>query len=163
MQPVIDDITEHDKDALLEIYQQGIATGQATFETAAPTWDDWDNKHLAKPRLASRRDGRLVGWAALSPVSYRPVYAGVCEASLYIAANYRGQGIGHMLMDALIETSEKQGIWTLQAVIFPENQASRRLLSSTGFREVGTRERIAKHNGVWRNTLLLERRSPVVG
>jgi L-amino acid N-acyltransferase YncA len=161
-QPVIDNITANDEPAVLAVYQEGIATGQATFETNAPAWDDWDKKHLAKPRLAARMDGRMVGWAALSAVSPRPVYAGVCEVSIYIAADYRGQGIGCLLMEALIEASENQGIWTLQAAIFPENHASRTLLNSAGFREVGIRERIAKHHGTWRNTLLLERRSPVV-
>lgn len=159
---VIDDLTSDDRDAVLAIYREGMATGQATFETGVPTWDDWDKKHLAKPRLAARVDNRMVGWIVLSPVSVRPVYAGVCEASLYVGADYRGQGIGRALTEAMISASESLGIWTIQAVIFPENQASRGLLKSLGFREIGIRERIAKHNGIWRNTLLLERRSPKV-
>jgi L-amino acid N-acyltransferase YncA len=149
--------------AVREIYREGIATGQATFETAVPTWEAWDAAHRPDCRLAARLHNRLAGWAALSPISKRQVYHGVAEVSIYIAADARGQGIGSKLMQALITASEEAGIWTLQSSIFPENQASAALHQTFGFRIVGTRERIAQMNGAWRNTVLLERRSAVIG
>jgi L-amino acid N-acyltransferase YncA len=145
------------------IYAEGLATGQASFETAVPSWADWDASHLAVGRLGARHGGRLVGWAALAPVSRRAVYAGVAEVSVYVAAAARGQGIGRALLAALVRASEEAGLWTLQAAIFPENAASVALHRGAGFREVGRRERIALRGGHWRDTLLFERRSRVVG
>jgi phosphinothricin acetyltransferase len=146
------------------IYTEGIATGQATFATEAPAWADWDSSHLAACRLvAVSTDARVLGWAALSPVSGRCVYAGVAEVSVYVAAGARGQGVGRALLAALATASEQQGLWMLQAGIFPENEASVRLHEGAGFRVVGRRERIGQLHGQWRDTLLLERRSNVVG
>ena len=145
------------------IYQEGIATGQATFETAVPSFEHWDRNHLPIARFIADQGGTIVGWAALSPVSQRQVYAGVAEVSVYVAAASRGAGVGRQLLEALIDESERNGIWTLQAGIFPENAASIALHLTCGFREVGRRERIGKMNGVWRDTLLLERRSQTVG
>jgi len=146
------------------IYLEGIETGNATFETEAPSWDAWDKAHLPQPRLAAREAlGRVLGWAALTPVSGRCVYAGVGDLSVYVAAEARGRGVGRVLLEALIESSERAGIWTLQAGIFPENTASLALHRGCGFREVGRRERIGQLKGVWRDVLLLERRSNAVG
>jgi len=145
------------------IYLEGIATGQATFQTEAPAWTEWDAGHLITPRLVARADEGVLGWAALSPSSKRACYAGVAEVSVYIAAAARGQGLGNALLAALIAAAEQQGIWTLWSSIFPENVASIRLHLRHGFREVGRRERIAQLHGVWRDTALLERRSRVVG
>jgi L-amino acid N-acyltransferase YncA len=144
------------------IYLEGIATSQATFETRAPSWANWDSAHLPAPRLVAISEEHVVGWAALSPVSSRAVYAGVAEVSVYVGNDSRGQGVGKVLLESLLVDSERNGIWTLQATIFPENVASRNLHKSCGFREVGRRERIGKMNGVWRDTILLERRSKVV-
>ena len=150
--------------AVRAIYEAGIATGNATFETQAPTWEAWDKGHLAHSRLvALATDGAVLGWAALSAVSGRCVYGGVAEVSIYIAAEARGQGVGRRLLQALIQESEVQGIWTLQAGTFEENTASIGLHTQAGFRVVGYRERIGLHHGVWRNTLQMERRSPTVG
>ena len=134
-----------------------------TFETEAPTWDDWDRAHLPAPRLIAVSRARIVGWAALSGVSARMAYAGVAEVSVYIDAEARGRGIGRLLLETLTKESERSDIWTLQASVFLENVASVSLHKSCGFREVGRRERIGKMNGVWRDTLLLERRSKLVG
>ena len=150
--------------AVRAIYEAGIATGNATFETQAPTWEAWDKGHLAHSRLvALAADGTVRGWAALSPVSGRCVYGGVAEISIYIAAEARGQGVGRQLLQALIQESEAQGIWTLQAGTFEENTASIGLHTQAGFRVIGHRERIGQHHGVWRNTVQMERRSPTVG
>ncbi|MDB5235499.1 MAG: hypothetical protein JWR44_2492 [Hymenobacter sp.] len=146
------------------IYEQGLATGNATFQTEAPSWEDWDKGHLAHSRLvATDHAGQVLGWAALSPVSGRCVYGGVGEVSVYVAAEARGQGVGRQLLAALVAASEAQGMWTLQAGIFPENTASVHLHEAQGFRLVGRRERIGQLHGQWRDTLLLERRSAVVG
>jgi L-amino acid N-acyltransferase YncA len=145
------------------IYVQGIASGQATFEVDAPTWDEWDAAHHPFARLVARLSGRIVGWAALSPVSRRPCYAGVAEVSVYVAADHRGQRIGRQLLLAAIAESEQRGIWTLQGATFAENDASLRLQRACGFREIGRRERIGQLHGIWRDTVLMERRSPVVG
>ena len=146
------------------IYEAGIATGQATFTTEAPAWADWDRSHLPHSRLVALDEaGQVLGWAALSPVSSRCVYGGVAEVSVYVAADARGQGVGRLLLGALVHSSEIQGLWTLQAGIFPENAASLALHAAHGFRPVGRRERIAQLAGVWRDTLLLERRSATVG
>lgn len=141
------------------IYLEGIRSGHATFETDAPSWEKWDEGHHQFARLVMREGEAVLGWAALSPVSKRHVYRGVAEVTVYVSETARGQGIGRALLEALIEESEKNGIWTLQASIFPENIASVQLHRRCGFREVGRRERIAMLNGVWRDTLLFERRS----
>ncbi len=145
------------------IYLEGIATGNATFETTAPEWADWDAKHLSNCRLVALIDGAVVGWTALSPVSARHVYRGVVEESVYIAAAAQGQGIGKALLKAVVDESEQAGIWTIQTSIFPENVASIALHKACGFREVGRRERIGQMNGIWRDTVFLERRSTVIG
>lgn len=159
----IDPMRPSDWPAVLQIYLEGIATRQATFETEAPSWDAWDVSHLLFARLVAREDDQLVGWAALSPVSSRKVYAGVAEVSVYVAESQRGRGLGRRLLEALIAGSEANGIWMLQAVTFSGNAASVALHRRCGFREVGRRERIAKLDGVWRDTMLLERRSRTIG
>ncbi len=145
------------------IYEEGIATGDATFETEVPDWGSWDANHLDSCRLVAEREGRVVGWAALAPVSGRCVYGGVAEVSVYVGGAARGGGIGLRLLAALVESSERAGLWTLQAGIFPENVASLRIHERAGFRRVGRRERLGRLDGRWRDVLLLERRSPVVG
>lgn len=146
------------------IYEEGIATGQATFQTEAPAWDAWDRGHLQSCRLVAKNaDKETLGWAALSPVSARPVYAGVVEVSVYVATEARGKGVGRRLLESLIEAAEADGRWTMQAGIFPENTASIRLHERCGFRVVGRRVRIGQHHGVWRDVMLLERRSDKVG
>jgi phosphinothricin acetyltransferase len=146
------------------IYREGIATGNATFEADAPDWETWDSSHMSVARLVARGDdGEILGWAALTPVSGRCVYAGVGDLSVYVAAAARGGGVGRALLQALIDAAERAGLWTLQAGIFPENEASLALHRGCGFRDVGRRERIGKMNGVWRDVLLLERRSSTVG
>jgi len=153
--------------AVRAIYEAGIATGQATFTTEVPSWAAWDASHLAHCRLVALAPADaadpILGWAALSPVSGRSVYAGVAEVSIYIAAEARGQGVGRQLLAALVAESEQRGLWMLQASIFPENAASLALHASQSFRVVGRRERIAQLRGQWHDTLLLERRSTVVG
>ena len=144
------------------IYIEGIATGNATFETESPGWENWDAKHHQHSRLVALDRTELLGWAALSPVSTRRVYAGVAEVSIYIEQRARGKGVGRDLLRALVEQSEQNGIWTLQAGIFPENVASIALHKACGFREVGGREKIGKLKGVWRDVVLLERRSSFV-
>jgi L-amino acid N-acyltransferase YncA len=145
------------------IYLEGIATGQATFQTTAPEWEEWDEGHLPHSRLVALLEGEVVGWAALSPVSKRPHYAGVAEVSVYVGEGARGQKVGSALLAELVRQSEAAGIWTLQSSIFPENRASVRLHEAQGFRLMGRRERIARHYGVWRDTVILERRSKTVG
>ncbi len=150
--------------AVRAIYAEGIATGSATFTTEPPTWEAWDTGHLPACRLvATDEPGQVLGWVALSPVSGRCVYAGVAEVSVYVAAAARGRGVGLALMQALVAASESNGLWTLQAGIFPKNTASLRLHEAVGFRPVGRRERIGQLRGVWHDTLLLERRSATVG
>jgi L-amino acid N-acyltransferase YncA len=156
-------LTEDDWDVVCSIYLDGIATGQATFETRAPSWSEWDTNHLPVPRLVATSEKRVVGWAAISPVSARAVYAGVAEVSVYVENDSRRKGIGGRLLERLVVESETKGIWTLQASIFRENVASITLHKRCGFREVGRRERIGKIDGVWRDTMLLERRSKLVG
>ncbi len=148
--------------AVRAIYLEGIATNQATFETVAPEWAEWDAAHRPDCRFVAWRGGAVVGWTALSPVSRRPVYSGVAEVSVYVAAAARGVGVGRALLRALIDASEAAGVWTLQAGVFPENEASVALHLACGFRAVGRRERIGRHHGQWRDTLLLERRSQIV-
>lgn len=160
---VIEAMQAEDWDAVRRIYEEGIATGNATFETQAPEWSTWDEKHLKICRLVARKNGEVVGWAAVSPYSSRHVYRGVAEESVYIAESARGQGIGKMLLQALVDESEREGIWTLQAGIFPENVGSIAVHRACGFREVGYRERIGYRDGVWRDVVLMERRSKVAG
>ena len=163
MSYIIDDLKATDWEQVRTIYLEGISTGVATFETDAPTWEKWDAGHLRKMRLVAREGDVILGWAALSPVSDRCVYGGVAEVSVYVGEKGRGRGVGRALLEALIEASERNGIWTLQAGVFPENEASVKLHLRCGFREVGRRERIGRLNGTWRDTLLLERRSQSVG
>lgn len=160
---VIDTLHNDDWEIVKAIYLEGIATGNATFETDAPNWEGWNRHHLPFARLIGRSGAEVVGWAALSPVSSRPVYAGVAEVSIYVAATARGRGAGGLLLAALIEEAERNGVWTLQAGIFPENTASLALHKRSGFREVGRRERLGMLHGVWRDVILLERRSDTVG
>ena len=157
-QYMIDQMRASDWEQVREIYLEGIRTANATFETDAPTWQQWDENHLSIARLVMRDEERVLGWAALSSVSKRAVYRGVAEVTVYVTESARGKGIGRALLEALIAESEKNGIWTLQASIFPENTASIELHLRCGFREVGRRERIAMLNGVWRDTVLFERR-----
>ena len=149
--------------AVEKIYLEGIAEGNATFETESPGWNKWNAGHHAHSRLVAKQDAQVVAWAALRPGSSRRVYRGVSEVSIYVAETARGKGIGKRLMAELIRHSEQNEIWTLQAGIFPENIASIALHKSFGFREVGVHERIGQLEGQWRNTVLLERRSPIVG
>jgi L-amino acid N-acyltransferase YncA len=149
--------------AVVEIYKQGIQTGNATFQSDVPSWEEWDKNHLAHSRIVALEDDGVVGWAALTPISGRCVYAGVAEVSVYVADGYKGKGIGKQLLRTLIVESEKNNIWTLQAGIFPENGSSVAIHEASGFRKVGYRERIGQMQGQWRDTILLERRSPVVG
>lgn len=149
--------------AVRSIYSEGIATGEATFETEVPGWEEWDAKHLSFGRLVAYHDGEVVGWAALAAVSERCVYEGVAEVSIYVRGDRRGKGVGTRLLERLVDESEAYGIWTLQAGVFPENVASVRMHEKCGFRQVGRRERLGKLAGRWRDVLLLERRSDVVG
>ncbi|MBV8257725.1 MAG: N-acetyltransferase [Actinobacteria bacterium] len=144
------------------IYADGIATGNATFETEVPSWERWDAAHLAEHRFVAVHDGGVVGWVAVSPVSDRCVYGGVVENSVYVDEAARGQGVGMALLERLVDSTEAAGIWTIQTGIFPENEASVRLHERAGFEVVGRRRRLGKLAGVWRDVLLLERRSPVV-
>lgn len=152
-----------DWEKVSSIYLEGIRSGHSTFETTIPTWEQWDAAHLQIARLVMRDGDVVLGWSALSPTSKRHVYRGVAESTVYVAESHRGKGIGRALLDTLISESEKNGIWTIQASIFPENTASLELHLRCGFREIGRRERIAQLNGVWRDTILLERRSRTVG
>ena len=144
---------------VLLIYEEGIRTGHATFETELPSWEAWDSGHLAAHRLVVTLDGVVVGWAALSAVSGRDCYRGVAEHSIYVAERARGLGAGRQLLGALIASSEAGGFWTLQSGVFPENEASLALHTTLGFRVVGVRERLGRLHGVWRDVVLLERRS----
>lgn len=157
-------LVEADWPAVRKIYVEGIESGNATFETKAPSWEEWDAARLSAGRIVAEDEGRVVGFAALTPTSSRPVYAGVAELMVYVSAEERGRGVGTELLRALIAESEGAGIWTLSAGIFPENEASIRAHERVGFRRVGHRERIGRfHDGRWRDYVLLERRSTVVG
>ncbi len=156
---IIDQMKASDWEQVRAIYLEGIRSGHSTFETDAPSWEQWDERHLQIARFVMRDGETVLGWSALSPISKRHVYRGVAEVTVYVSENARGKGIGRTLLEALIVESEKNGIWTLQASIFPENTASVQLHLRCGFREVGRRERIAMLNGVWRDTLLFERRA----
>ena len=154
---------EHDSPEVLTVYEEGIATRQATFETSVPSWEQWESAHLTECRFVAKAEGILLGWAALSSTSHRKCYSGVAEVSVYVREKSRGQGIGEALLEKIIAESEASGFWTLQGVTFPENTISLRLQARCGFREIGRRERIAKLDGVWRDTVLTERRSQRVG
>ncbi len=156
-------MAEQDNGAVLQIYEAGILTHQATFEQVVPEWEVWDGNHRRDCRLAAFLEDKVIGWAALSDVSGRCVYAGVAEVSIYVHSEWQGKGVGSRLMEKLIAESETAGIWTLQAGIFPENMSSIKLHEKFGFRIVGVRERIGKMEGVWRNVVLMERRSRVAG
>lgn len=155
-------LPEH-ANAVLQIYKEGLETGEATFNTEVPTWEQWDSSHHQHSRFVALARDAVAGWVALSPVSARYCYRGVAEFSIYMGAAYRGMGIGDQLMQKLIAESEANGIWTLHSSTFPENRASIKLQKKHGFRVIGYRERIAELHGVWRNTVLLERRSMAVG
>lgn len=150
-------------EAVKAIYEKGIATGNATFQTVAPaSWNLWDGGHLPYSRFVAMVNDLVVGWVALSPTSARECYKGVCELSIYVDPDFGGNGIGKLLMEAVVRSSEENGIWSLYSSTFPENKSSIALQKKFGFREIGYRERIARLNGVWRNTILLERRSKIV-
>ena len=149
--------------SVADIYRQGIESGNATFQMEIPTWEDWNSAHLKSCRIVACIDNEIIGWAALTPVSVRSVYAGVAEVSVYVSNRFKGHKVGTRLFENLISESEKAGIWTLQASIFSENTASLKLHENYGFRKIGFREKIGKMNGVWRDTILLERRSRVIG
>jgi phosphinothricin acetyltransferase len=148
-----------DSQRVLEIYRMGLETRNATFETTLPSWQEWDLKHIANSRFVWEENGIVAGWAALTPYSSRDVYRGVAELSIYVASEYRGKKIGSALMEHIISSSEINGIWTLFSSVFPENKATLNLHKKFGFREIGTREKIAQLDGIWRDTILLERRS----
>lgn len=155
----VTEMLEGDWPEVERIYLEGIATGQATFETESPGWQRWDAGHLKVGRLVARNGSAMAGWAALSPVSARTVYRGVAEVSIYVASAFRQQGIGLLLFQTLIGEAELAGLWTLQSSVFRENHATIALHRKMGFREIGFREKVARHNGEWRDTVLLERRS----
>jgi L-amino acid N-acyltransferase YncA len=159
---MIREMQSSDSRSVLEIYRMGIETGNATFETNIPTWDQWDSRHLDHTRFVSEEEGKVTGWAALSSFSSREVYKGVAEIGIYVAEGYRGKNFGSQLMERVIDSSEKNGIWTLVSSVFPENEATLKLHSKYGFRIIGRREKIAKLHGKWRDTILLERRSKTV-
>lgn len=149
--------------SVAKIYEEGIATGYATFEQSIPTYENWDKAHMPTCRFVAVKDAKMLGWVALSPVSNRCVYGGVAELSVYVATASRGMGVGRLLMEAVIKESESVGLWTLQSGIFPENEGSIRLHEKMGFRCIGKRERVGKLDGVWKDNVLFERRSKIVG
>ncbi len=168
MEFIIDGMKKENWDSVRAIYKEGIDTGNATFEENAPSWEKWDSSHLMKCRLVARAGDAILGWVALSPVSSRCSYQGVAEVSLYVNEKYRGLGVGTALLEAVIRESEKAGIWTLQAGIFPENKASIQLNQRLGFRRIGVRKKLGKmtygpYSGKWRDVVMMERRSGVVG
>jgi len=161
--PLVRPLAPADWPAVRAVYGEGIASGDATFELEVPAWEAWHAAHLPHSRLVAAAAGEVLGWAALAPVSERCAYGGVAEVSVYVAARARGRGVGGLLLEALIRSSEEGGIWTLQAGVFPENEASLALHERRGFRRVGRRERLGRLRGRWRDVLLLERRSARVG
>ena len=163
MELIIDELQSDDWKHVRQIYLEGLATGLASFEVDAPAWEHWDRSHHRHSRLVARHEDGVIAWAALAPVSLRECYAGVAEVSLYVASSYRNKGIGKRLLQALIDASESNGIWSLCGSTFPENTSSIRTQLACGFRVVGRRERIAQHHGIWRDTVITERRSKVVG
>ena len=150
---------QSDSERVLDIYRMGLETGNATFETVVPSWQEWDSRHLSHSRFVFDDDGIVMGWAALSSFSTREAYRGVAELSIYVATGFRGRKLGSELMEQVISSSEQNGIWTLVSSVFPENEATLKLHKKYGFRVIGRRERIARHKGKWRDTILLERRS----
>jgi L-amino acid N-acyltransferase YncA len=163
MEVTVEEMRDDDWERVRAIYLEGIETGDATFETDAPTFEAWDAAHLRACRLVARVGAEIAGWAALSPVSSRCVYGGVAEVSVYVAEELRGRGVGRALLASLVEASERNDLWTLQAGVLAENEASIRLHEICGFRVVGKRERLGKLKGAWRDVVLLERRSEIVG
>jgi phosphinothricin acetyltransferase len=164
MEIVIEPMRAGDWPSVKAIHEQGIATGDATFDMEAPEWEDWDAGHLEACRLVARDEaGDVLAWAALSPVQRKSAYRGVAEGSLYVREDVRGTGVGRRLSEAMIKASEDAGIWTVELWIFPENEASIALCESLGFRIIGTRERIGKREGRWRDVVMMERRSPTAG
>jgi L-amino acid N-acyltransferase YncA len=162
VRPELRELRPDDWPEVAAIYWDGIRSGLASFETSVPSWEEWDAGHLPAPRLVAVVLDEIVGWAALAPVSSRRCYRGVAENSVYVAREWRGRGVGRLLLDALVRRAERGGIWTIQTSVFPENRASLALHLRAGFRIVGARERIAKRDGLWRDTLFLERRSALV-
>jgi phosphinothricin acetyltransferase len=162
MEVIFRQMIEADWSQVVEIYTQGINTGNATFETEIPDWDKWNSGHIQTCRIVAVNEIEIIGWAALVPVSTRKVYSGVAEVSIYISNEYQGINIGSKLLKQLIEESEKNGFWTLQAGIFPENKSSTKIHQNNGFRIVGYREKIGQMKGMWRDTVLLERRSRII-
>ncbi|WP_159023624.1 GNAT family N-acetyltransferase [Formosa sp. L2A11] len=160
---MIREMTEADSSRVLDIYKMGLDSRNATFEINVPLWSTWDSKHLEHSRFVWEENNKVLGWVALSPVSSRVMYQGVAEVSVYLDANYLNRGIGSLLMDKVIKSSEDNGIWTLYSSIFPENEGTIKLHEKFKFRLIGRREKIAKLDGLWRDTLLLERRSNIVG
>ncbi|WP_010098329.1 GNAT family N-acetyltransferase [Ornithinibacillus scapharcae] len=160
---VITSMDPFDWDQVEAIYVEGIQTGNATFDIAPPMWKDWDRGHLRHCRLVARENNQVVGWAALSQSVHKEAYSGVAEVSIYISQDVAGKGVGTMLLEELIRSSEEHGFWTLQALIFPENKASLQLHTKLGFEVVGTRKRVGKLHGQWRDVVFLERRSTIVG
>ena len=156
------DLGQGDWPAVREIFEQGIAGRNATFETEAPSWEAWDSSQLGDHRYVAVEDGQVVGWVAAHPVSSRPCYRGVVEHSVYVDEEFQGRGIGRVLLERLFESTEADGIWTIQTGVFPENEASLKLHERCGFRVVGTQERLGKLDGVWRDVVVLERRSEVI-
>ena len=156
-------MTPDDWPEVARIYDEGLKTGNATFQQVVPTWEEWNTGHVQSCRMVAIIEGTMAGWAALSAVSSRAVYAGVAEVSVYIGKGFRGMRIGDRLMKNLIDESEKEGFWTLQSSIFPENEASIKLHEKYGFRTIGYREKVGKMDGIWRDTVIMERRSKVVG
>ena len=159
----IEPFSAPDWEAVRSIYAEGIADGEATFENTVPTWEQWDSATHKFCRLVAKLDGQVIGWSTLKHVSPRDCYSGVAEVTVYVGASSRGHGVGKLLLERVIAESEENGIWTLQGSTFPENVASIRLQQQCGFRIVGRREKVARQNGVWRDTVLTERRSRVVG
>jgi phosphinothricin acetyltransferase len=156
------ELREEDWPAVREIFEQGIAGRNATFEVEAPSWETWDRSQLDGHRYVAVEQGRVVGWVAVHPVSSRPCYRGVVEHSVYVHDDFHGRGIGRALLARLFESTEADGIWTIQTGIFPENEASLALHEKAGFRVVGTQEKLGKLDGAWRDVVVLERRSEVV-
>jgi L-amino acid N-acyltransferase YncA len=156
------EMQQQDRSRVLEIYRMGLETRNSTFETTVPSWEDWDLRHLFHSRFVFEEEGIVLGWIALSPFSSREVYNGVAEVSIYVDSHFQRKNIGTQLMDRMIKSSEKNGIWTLFSSVFPENEATLQLHRKFGFRVIGRREKIARLDGIWRDTILLERRSPLI-
>jgi L-amino acid N-acyltransferase YncA len=156
------EMQHQDHSRVLEIYRMGLETRNSTFETTVPSWEDWDMRHLSHSRFVFEEEGIVLGWIALSPFSSREVYNGVAEVSIYVDPHFQRKKIGTQLMDQMIRSSEKNGVWTLFSSVFPENEATLQLHRKFGFRVIGRREKIARLDGIWRDTVLLERRSPLI-